>query len=101
LGIKNIKVLGCGGDMYFIIVYDIDEKRVNQVNKFLKRYLHWIQNSVFEGELTKSQFEIMKEKLKNIIELDKDSVIIYQLDSEKQLKREIIGVEKSPTDMIL
>ena len=87
--------------MYVIIVYDIDEKRVNRVNKYLKRYLHWIQNSVFEGELTNSQFEIMVSGLKEIIDLDSDSVIIYKMSSEKQIKKSIIGVEKSPTDMIL
>lgn len=99
--IRSIRVLECGGRMYVIIVYDIDEKRVNKVNKYLKRYLHWIQNSVFEGELTKSQYEIMVDGLKEIIELDADSVIIYQTSSEKQIKRKIIGIEKSPTDMIL
>ena len=87
--------------MYVILVYDIDEKRVNRVNKYLKRYLHWIQNSVFEGELTKAQYEIMLSGLKEIIEKDVDSVVIYKAKSEKQLKREIIGVEKSPTDMII
>ncbi len=87
--------------MYVIIVYDIDEKRVNKVNKYLKRYLHWIQNSVFEGELTKSQYEIMIDGLKELIDLDVDSVIIYKASSDKQIKRKIIGVEKSPMDMIL
>ena len=87
--------------MYVIIVYDIDEKRVNKVNKYLKRYLHWIQNSVFEGELTKSQYEIMIDGLKELIDLEVDSVIIYKASSDKQIKRKIIGVEKSPMDMIL
>lgn len=87
--------------MYIIVVYDIDEKRVDKVNKYLKKYLHWVQNSVFEGELTKSQYEIMVDGLKDLIDLNVDSVVIYRVKSEKQIKRSIIGVEKSPTDMIL
>ena len=37
--------------MYVIIVYDINVDRVNKVKSFLRQYLFWIQNSVFEGEL--------------------------------------------------
>ncbi|MGC9123496.1 MAG: CRISPR-associated endonuclease Cas2 [Thermoplasmata archaeon] len=87
--------------MYVILVYDIEEGRVDKVNKFLKRYLYWIQNSVFEGELTESQFVIMKDKLKHLIDERKDSVIIYKLNWEKAVAREIIGVEKSSIDNII
>lgn len=38
--------------MYVILVYDIDAKRVGKMLKLCRRYLNWIQNSVFEGELT-------------------------------------------------
>lgn len=87
--------------MYVILVYDIEVERVEKVNKFLKRYLYWIQNSVFEGELTLSQFVIMKDKLKDLIDENKDSIIIYKLNWEKAAAREIIGVEKSTTDNII
>ncbi|MEM2175169.1 MAG: CRISPR-associated endonuclease Cas2, partial [Candidatus Micrarchaeia archaeon] len=43
--------------MFVIVVYDIEQERVNNVNKFLKRFLNWRQNSVFEGNIQKSQFE--------------------------------------------
>ncbi len=84
-----------------ILVYDIDESRVNKVNKYLKRYLHWIQNSVFEGELTDAQYSIMIDGLKDIIDEDVDSVIIYRLASLKHIKRINFGVEKNTTDMII
>ncbi|MEM3862427.1 MAG: CRISPR-associated endonuclease Cas2, partial [Thermoplasmatales archaeon] len=32
--------------MYVILVYDVDETRVSSVNKLLKKYLLWVQNSV-------------------------------------------------------
>ena len=34
------------------IVYDIKVERVNKVKSFLRQHLFWIQNSVFEGEVT-------------------------------------------------
>ena len=87
--------------MYIVLVYDIDESRVNRVNKFLKRYLHWIQNSVFEGELSQSQYSIMLDELREIIDENMDSVVIYKCRSEKQISRINIGVQKNTTDMIL
>jgi len=87
--------------MHVIVVYDVEVSRVNRVNKFLRRYLHWIQNSVFRGDLTESQLEEMKAGLLEIIDADYDSVTIYVLPSEKYLRRIVLGVEKGTTDMIL
>ena len=50
--------------IYLIIVYDVNIERVNKVHKFLRTHLHWQQNSVFEGEVSKSQYNIILEKLK-------------------------------------
>ena len=87
--------------MYVIVAYDVNEERVNKINKYLKRFLHWIQNSLFEGELTISQLEEIKEGIKEIIDEDIDSVRIYILKNEKQIKQITIGVEKSETTMII
>ena len=38
--------------MYVILVYDCSEKRVGKMLKLYRKYLNWIQNSVFEGEIT-------------------------------------------------
>jgi len=87
--------------MYIIIVYDINVDRVNKVKSFLRTHLHWIQNSVFEGEVTRSEFEEIKDGLKGIINKDEDSVILYTMRSEKALKRKVLGVEKAPIGGIL
>ncbi|SCG85870.1 CRISPR-associated endonuclease Cas2 [Methanobacterium congolense] len=87
--------------MYVIIVYDINVDRVNKVKSFLRTHLHWIQNSVFEGEVTRSEFEEIKDGLKGIINKDEDSVILYTMRSEKALKRKVLGVEKAPIGGIL
>ncbi|MEM0492603.1 MAG: CRISPR-associated endonuclease Cas2, partial [Candidatus Thermoplasmatota archaeon] len=59
--------------MYVIIVYDIGEERVSKICSFLRCFLSWVQNSVFEGELTESQFMRVEEGVKGIIDKDKDS----------------------------
>ncbi len=85
--------------MYIIIVYDVNQKRVSKFCKFLRQYLHWIQNSVFEGEVSESQFFFIKEKLKKMIKED-DSVIIFDI-GKKWLSREILGKEKNPVSSII
>ena len=87
--------------MYLLIVYDVDVDRVNKVNKFLKMYLHWRQNSVFEGEVSISQFKKLKSGLKKIVNEDKDSILIYNLKERKNFNLEIIGIEKNPIEFII
>ncbi|MBQ6219529.1 MAG: CRISPR-associated endonuclease Cas2 [Methanosphaera sp.] len=86
--------------MYIIIIYDINVKRVNKVHKFLKTHLTWIQNSVFEGEITKSQYQRIRIELQNLIDPSQDSIIIYEIP-EKYLNREIMGIEKNPMELII
>ena len=87
--------------MYVIIVYDVNVERVNKVKSFLRQHLFWIQNSVFEGELTNSEFKKVYEGLMEIIDTECDSVIIYKLMMEEFLNREVLGVEKAPINEIL
>ncbi|WP_297068793.1 CRISPR-associated endonuclease Cas2 [Thermococcus sp.] len=85
--------------MYIVIVYDVSVERVNKVKKFLRQHLHWVQNSVFEGEITRAEFERIKAGLKDLIEEDEDSVVIYRLRSMPQ--RDVMGVEKNPLEDII
>ena len=87
--------------MYVLIVYDAAVERVTKVHKCLKRFLHWRQNSVFEGELTEAQIETVKSDLQKIIDDKTDSVLIYIARDAKWLKRESLGKEKSTTDNLL
>lgn len=87
--------------MYILIVYDVAVERVSKVHKCLKRFLHWRQNSVFEGELTETQIERVKSDLKKIINDETDSVLIYIARDEKWLAREHLGREKTTTDNLL
>lgn len=87
--------------MYIVIVYDIGQERVGRVCKYLRQHLTWVQNSVFEGELTKAQLARVKNGLAKIVNVGKDSVIIYIMRDIKWMQRDIIGVEKSPKTNIL
>jgi len=77
-----------------ILVYDIGEKRVGKVLKICRKYLHWVQNSVFEGEITEAKLEKLKRELKMVMEPEEDSVIIYTFRTEWYSSREILGVDK-------
>jgi len=85
--------------MYVVIVYDVAVERVNRVKKFLRQHLHWVQNSVFEGEVTRAEFERIKATLREIIDEDKDSIVIYKLRSMP--KREVMGIEKNPMEDVI
>lgn len=65
--------------MYVIIVYDVGEKRVGKILKLCRQYLCWIQNSVFEGELSEAKLRELKLKIKGIINQSEDSIIILRI----------------------
>ena len=81
--------------MFVILVYDAGEKRVQKFHKICKKFLHWVQLSVFEGELSKAQLETLKTELKKIMNSEEDSLIIYSFRTQKYFSREVIGVEKN------
>ncbi|MDR1886826.1 MAG: CRISPR-associated endonuclease Cas2 [Prevotellaceae bacterium] len=87
--------------MYVILVYDVGEKRVAKMLKLCRKYLNWVQNSVFEGEITKVKLKELTILSKKIIDPDSDSIIIFANRDEKWLNKTVIGKERSPTDVFL
>lgn len=63
--------------------------------------LIWVQNSVFEGELTKVELKIIKEKIREFIDQKQDSVRIYALRSDKYLKMIELGTSKVEISSII
>lgn len=86
--------------MYVIAVYDVHRKRVSKMLKLCRRYLHWIQNSVFEGELTEVQVKELVAEAGGIMK-DQDSLIIFRSRDERWLEKEVHGVEKNKPENIL
>ncbi len=87
--------------MYIILVYDIEEKRVGKMLKLCRRYLNWIQNSVFEGELTDVKLRELLIEAKGIMDEAKDSIIVFKSRQEKWLDKMVIGKEKNNLDNIV
>jgi CRISPR-associated protein Cas2 len=87
--------------MYVIIVYDVNVQRVNKVCQFLRMFLHWVQNSVFEGELTESELLKVEAGLKEIINENEDSITIYIFPNENVLKRRFLGIRKSEPSFVI
>ncbi len=81
--------------MFIILVYDITDSKSNKFKKLCNKYLHRVQNSVFEGEITSSKLKELKNKLNNIVDKENDSILIYSIDNNKWIEKEIIGIEKN------
>lgn len=103
-----MKGLKYGGNMYVILVYDINleekegQKVLRKVFKTCKKYLVHIQNSVFEGELLESQAIKLKAELDEYIREEKDSVILFKSRSQKWLEKEFLGkIEEDKTSNFL
>ncbi|WP_448592736.1 CRISPR-associated endonuclease Cas2 [Thermoflexus hugenholtzii] len=87
--------------MYVIIVYDVEVERVARVCQYLRRHLHWVQNSAFEGEITPARLERVKAELRDLIDEKKDTVYFYILQDPHVVRREVLGREKGSTSTIV
>jgi CRISPR-associated protein Cas2 len=87
--------------MYIIIVYDVSVERVSKVCNFLRSYLSWVQNSVFEGEITESQLMRIENGLKNIIDENTDSIRIYIMRIKDVMNVKTLGIEKANLNNII
>ncbi len=88
-------------DMYVILVYDIGEKRVGKMLKLCRRYLNWIQNSVFEGELTEVKLRELQHEARQMMKMSEDSLIVFRSREKKWLDKTVIGKEKNELDNFL
>lgn len=87
--------------MHVILVYDMDTKRVGKMLKLCRRYLNWIQNSVFEGQISVAALKQLESEAKEIMDLEKDSLILFKSREVRWLEKEIIGQERNDLSNIL
>lgn len=87
--------------MYVILVYDCGEKRVGKMLKLCRKYLHWIQNSVFEGEISEVKLKELLMKAENFINKEDDSIILFKGKTESWMEKQIVGKERSNVDTFL
>lgn len=87
--------------MYVVVTYDVEQSRVQKVCAFLRRYLSWVQNSVFEGEITEGQYAEMLAGLRKIIRSEYDSIYVFQWPAEKLMRKQVLGQERGRPEWLL
>lgn len=87
--------------MYVILVYDMNVKRVAKMLKLCRRYLNWIQNSVFEGEITQVKLDELLHLAEEMMEPEEDSIILFTSRERRWMEKKIVGLEKSDLDNFL
>jgi CRISPR-associated protein Cas2 len=87
--------------MYVILVYDVHQKRVGKMLKLCRRYLNWIQNSVFEGAISELKLKELEFEARQIMDESYDSIIIFSSRNERWLDKQVIGLEKNEIDQFL
>ena len=87
--------------MFVVVSYDISEdQRRTKIHNLLKSYGQWMQYSVFECELTTTQYAKLRSRLERLIKPETDSIRFYWLCNCCQKKVERIGGEKVRDDSI-
>jgi CRISPR-associated protein Cas2 len=87
--------------MYVILVYDVKQQRVGKLLKLCRRYLHWIQNSVFEGEISEVKLQELLLKAASFLDQKEDSILIFRSRTEQWLEKQVWGHERSPLGSFL
>ena len=87
--------------MYVIAVYDVAAERTAKLHKVCKRYLHWIQNSTFEGELSELQLRKLRDECREQMDESHDSLILFKSRNSKWLEKDIYGQERNDTGQFL
>ena len=86
--------------MLILITYDVNteteagKSRLRKVAKQCVNYGIRVQNSVFECIVNGAQCRVLKGKLQELIDDDKDSIRIYYLRDKQKQKIECLGVKK-------
>lgn len=80
--------------MFVIVVYDAKETRVAKYLKLLRKYLVWVQESVFEGEIEEASLRKLTTEIRKILVADEDSVVIYKFRTKQYYQREELGLPR-------
>ncbi|WP_099463343.1 MULTISPECIES: CRISPR-associated endonuclease Cas2 [Parabacteroides] len=83
--------------MMILITYDVEvsseagSSRLRKVAKECQNYGQRVQNSVFECVINEADFLFLQNKIKSIIDPEKDSIRFYFLGKNWQKRIECIG----------
>ena len=87
--------------MFVIVVYDTLAERNPKILKTCRRYLHWVQRSGFQGELSAAQHRSFTAAIRKVIDTSYDSVLIYRIQTPVLVETETIGQDLGNTSPIL
>lgn len=77
---------------HYLIVYDIlNPVRLRRLAKIVQDYGLRMQNSVFEAQMTPSELQSMKGRIKKIIDPAEDGIKIFRLCQSCEAKRTGMG----------
>ena len=82
-------------------MYDTAVERNPKVLRTCRQYLHWVQRSVFEGELSAAQYRSLLAVLRDQIDESYDSIRIYRTRSPHLVETEWVGTTMGNQDAIL
>jgi len=87
--------------VYTIVVYDTAAERNPQILRTCRRYLHHVQRSVFEGELSPAQLKRFQAGIEAVIDRSYDSVLVYTFPPGTTAARQDWGVAQDAPGTIL
>ncbi len=88
--------------MYVIAIYDVASERCGKMLKLCRRYLHWVQNSVFEGAISEVKLKKLILEAESIMDKQsEDSFIIFKNRNKNWLDKQVIGHERANIDQFL
>lgn len=77
---------------FMIVSYDIsDNRRRTKIHKALKAYGEWVQYSIFECNLTKTEYAKLRARLNPLIDINEDSIRFYSICESCKVKVERLG----------
>ena len=76
--------------MCVIVVYDMEADRTHLMLKLCRRYLVHVQNSVLEGEISEGDLATLKGEIEDLLQ-EGESVMVYELSSDRLLNRTVYG----------
>lgn len=87
--------------MFVVLVYDTAVERNPTALRTCRQYLHWVQRSVFEGELSTAQHRSLMTTLRQQLDLGHDSVRVYRIGSPHLVQVDTLGTELGNSDSVL
>jgi len=87
--------------MFVVLVYDTAVERNPAALRTCRQYLHWVQRSVFEGELSAAQHRSLLTALRQHLDLGYDSIRMYRIGSPHLVEVETLGVDLGHPDSVL